>query len=98
MTRLPAFLSGSDFTSADLWHLVKPLVRQVQNEEAVLIVDDSIEEKPYTDESELICWHWGPLPGTQCQGRQLPHLSLQNQDVALPVAFQLIRKSVLDDR
>jgi hypothetical protein len=56
--RISRFLNAEDFTSADLWHLVKPLARQVQSEDAVLIVDDSIEPKPYTDESELVCWHW----------------------------------------
>jgi hypothetical protein len=33
-------------------------VRQVQREDAVQIVDENIEEKPYTDESKLIYWHW----------------------------------------
>ena len=56
--KITRFLAGSDFTSADLWKLVKPLVRPIQSEEAVLILDDSIEEKLYTDESELVCWHW----------------------------------------
>jgi len=49
--RITRLLSGRDFTSSDLWQAVKPLVRQVQSEDAVLIIDDSIEEKPYTDES-----------------------------------------------
>ena len=52
--KITRFLSGSDFTSSDLWQLVKPLVRQVQCEDAVLVFDDSVEEKLYTDESELI--------------------------------------------
>jgi hypothetical protein len=43
------FLSGSDFTSTDLWKLVKPLVRSIQSEDAVLIIDDSIGEKLYTE-------------------------------------------------
>jgi hypothetical protein len=34
--------------------LVKPLVREFEdNDSGVLIIDDTIEEKPYTDESEL---------------------------------------------
>ena len=50
--------SAALFSSADLWQVVKPTVRQVQHPDGVLIIDDSIEEKPYTDESELICWHF----------------------------------------
>jgi len=50
--KITRFLSGKDFTSADLWHLVKPWIRQTQHDAAVLIIDDSIEEKPYTDPAE----------------------------------------------
>lgn len=91
--KITRFLSGSDFTSADLWALVKPLVRQVQNEDAVLIIDDSIEEKPYTDESELICWHWDHCLGRNVKGVNFLTCLYRSLEVALPVAFQLIRKS-----
>ncbi len=56
--KITRFLSKKQFTSADLWQLVKPLVRKVQNPNGVLIMDDSIQEKPYTDENDLICWHY----------------------------------------
>ena len=52
------FLSQQELTDKDLWKIVKPHVRRVQSEEAVLIIDDTVEEKPYTDESELITWHY----------------------------------------
>jgi len=42
-------------TSAEFWIKVKPYVREIESEEGVLIIDDSIEEKPYTDENEQIC-------------------------------------------
>src|SRR5262249_9459229 len=83
----------TDFTSADLWQLVKPLVRQIQSEEAVLIIDDSIEEKLYTDESELICWHWDHALGRNVKGVNFLSCLYHAKDIALPVAFQLIQKS-----
>lgn len=91
--KITRFLSGSDFTSADLWQLVKPLVRQIQCQEAVLIIDDSIEEKLYTDESELICWHWDHALGRNVKGVNFLSCLYHAQDLALPVAFQLIKKS-----
>jgi hypothetical protein len=91
--KITRFLSGSDFTSADLWQLVKPLVRQIQNEEAVLIIDDSIEEKLYTDESELICWHWDHSLGRNVKGVNFLSCLYHAKDIALPVAFELIKKS-----
>jgi hypothetical protein len=62
------YLSGTKKTSADLWLTVKPLVRQVQSAEGVLIIDDSIEEKPYTDENEIVCWHYDHTTGQQVKG------------------------------
>jgi hypothetical protein len=91
--KITRFLSGSDFTSADLWHLVKPLVRQIQTEDAVLVFDDSIEEKLYTDESELICWHWDHCFGRNVKGINFLTCLYHAPQAALPVAFELIKKS-----
>ncbi len=52
--KITRFLSGEAMTSQHLWQIVKPLVRQAQKEDAVLIVDDSIVQKPHTDENDLM--------------------------------------------
>jgi hypothetical protein len=51
------FLAEERKTSVDLWRVVKPHVRKIESPEGGLIVDDSIAEKPYTDENDIICWH-----------------------------------------
>jgi hypothetical protein len=90
--RISRFLSAEDFTSADLWQMVKPLARQIQCEAAVLIVDDSVEAKPYTDESELICWHWDHTIGRSVKGINLLTCLYYVHDISLPVAFELVKK------
>jgi hypothetical protein len=47
------YLAGPQKTAPDLWRTVKSLVREIQSTEGVLILDDSIEEKPYTDENDI---------------------------------------------
>ena len=91
--KITRFLSGRDFTSSELWHLVKPLVRQVQCEDAVLVFDDSIEEKLYTDESALICWHWDHCFNRNVKGINFLTCLYRAPTAALPVAFELIQKS-----
>jgi hypothetical protein len=91
--KITRFLSEKDFTSKDLWRLVKPLARKIQHDDAVLIIDDSIEEKPYTDESELVCWHWDHCQNRNVKGINLLSALYHSQDVSLPVAFELIKKS-----
>ena len=38
--------------------MVKQHVRAMQVKGGVVTIDDSIFEKPYTDENELVCWHY----------------------------------------
>ncbi len=52
------FLAGERQTSVHLWRVVKPHVRKIESPDGVLIVDDNIAEKPYTDENDIICWHY----------------------------------------
>ncbi|PHV12888.1 IS701 family transposase, partial [Chitinimonas sp. BJB300] len=44
--------------SKDLWLQVKSVVRSIERDEGVLIFDDTIQEKAWTDENELMCWHY----------------------------------------
>ena len=87
------YLSGRKQTSADLWLRVKPLVRRIQSAAGVLIVDDSIEEKPYTDENEIVCWHYDHAKDQQVKGINFMTALYHSQEVSLPVGFQLIAKT-----
>jgi hypothetical protein len=86
------FLSGDEYTSKDLWQEVKATVREVEREEAVLIFDDTVQEKPYTDENEVMCWHYDHSKGRAVQGFNLLNCLYQVGDISIPVAFELIRK------
>jgi hypothetical protein len=90
VTRL---LASTPKTSADLWRQVKPLVRQVEQSDGVLIIDDSIEEKPYTDENDLVAWHWDNAQGRTVKGINFLTAFYQVGLVGLPVAFDLVSKT-----
>jgi hypothetical protein len=68
VTRL---LSEREYTSKDLWLQVKSIVRQIEQEDAVLIFDDTIVEKQYTDENEIMCWHFDHSKGRNVLGVNL---------------------------
>lgn len=91
--RITRFLSDSIFTPKDLWNLVKPLLRKVESEDGVIILDDSIEEKPYTDENEIICWHWDHCFKRALKGVNQMTALYYNNAVSIPVTFELIRKT-----
>jgi len=72
--QITRFLSGSDYTSRDLWGLVKPAVRAIEADDAARVFDDTIEEKPHSDENEIIAWHFGHCQGRTVKGGEPPQL------------------------
>jgi hypothetical protein len=86
------FLNRDDYDSKLLWQHVKKAVREVEREDGVLIFDDTIQEKPYTDENELVCWHFDHTKGRSVKGIKIRGCLYHAGGVALPVAFELVRK------
>ena len=91
--RIRRFLAGSLRTSADRWQRVKPHVRAIQREDGVLILDDSIAEKPYTDENDIICWHYSHSHGKMVKGVNFLTALYHSQDISFPVGVTLIAKT-----
>lgn len=91
--QITRFLSGPEHTAADLWQLVKPLVRQIQTPEGALIIDDSISEKPFSDENEIVCWHYDHTKDRQVKGINFISALYHSQAVSLPVSFSLVAKT-----
>jgi hypothetical protein len=87
------FLSNEKKTSKDLWLVVKPFVKKIQSAEGVLIIDDSIEEKPYTDENDIICWHYDHCQDRHVKGINFVSTLYQNKDISLPIGFALVAKT-----
>ena len=88
------FLSGADYTGKTLWQQVKPLVREIQQDDGVLLVDDTIQPKPHTDENDLICWHYDHSQNRSVKGINLLNCVYHAGGVSLPVTYELIRKPI----
>ena len=87
-------LASPKMTSKDWWLKVKPEVRKIEQADGLMIIDDSIEEKPYTDENEIICWHWDHSKNRSVKGINFITALYYAQEVTLPVAFTLVAKTV----
>lgn len=96
--RITRCLSQRDFTSQDLWQTVKPSYKSIKGQNGVLIIDDSIQEKPYTDENELICWHYDHSKGRSVKGINFVSAMYHSEKGALPIGYELVRKDkVVED-
>jgi hypothetical protein len=90
--QITRFLASEPKRSTDLWRIAKPLVRQIESDSGVIVIDDTIEEKEYTDENELICWHWDHSKGRNIKGINFLSALYVTDHGAVPVAFDLVAK------
>lgn len=90
--QITRFLASEPKRSAALWRIAKPLVRSIESDSGVIVIDDTIEEKEYTDENELVCWHWDHSKGRNVKGINFLSALYVTDQGALPVAFDLVTK------
>ena len=92
--QITRFLSGDEYTSRDLWALVKPTVRAVETDDSSVLFDDTIQEKPHSDENEIIAWHFDHCKGRSVKGVNILNCLYNAGDVNLPLAFEIIHKDL----
>ena len=70
--KITRFLNSNEFSSKELWEYIKPEIRKIEQDiGGILILDDTIEEKTYTDENEIVCWHYSHAKGRHVKGINL---------------------------
>lgn len=93
--QITRFLNRNEYSSKDLWHYVKSDIRQhEQITGGVLIIDDAIEEKPYTNENEIVAWHFSHAKGRCVKGVNILSGLIRYGDIALPIAYEVIHKDL----
>jgi DDE superfamily endonuclease len=89
-------LAQPELDQKTYWQSVKGSIRQLELPNGVLAVDDTIEEKPYSDENELISWHFDHTKGYSVKGINILTFTYVNNQLPLtaklPVAYELVRK------
>lgn len=89
------FLRKNTFEPKALLKYVKSSVREHQTDRGgVLLLDDSIEEKPYTDENEINCWHYSHAKGDVLKGINILSCMVRYGDFSVPVGYEVIIKGV----
>ena len=99
--QISRFLAQRKFTQKDFWKMVKKIIRKIESEDAILAIDDTIEEKPHSAENDMICWHWDHSKNCTVKGinivnflyhTELPQ-SKNEAGISIPVAFEIIEKT-----
>jgi len=53
-----------------------------------------IAEKPYSDENDIIAWHYDHCKGAAVKGVNLLTAMVRYGDVRLPIAYEVIEKTI----
>jgi len=88
------FLSSDAFDSKRLWLNVKSTVRTIESEDGCLIFDDTVQEKAWTDENEMMCYHFDHTKGRSVKGLNILNALYYSNDTAVPVAYEIVRKPI----
>ena len=93
--KVTRFLNGDLLDSKALWSYIKPTLRQHEQETGgVLILDDTIEEKPYTDENDIVCWHHCHSKNRHVKGMNILSCLVRYDVMTLPVGYEIVKKDV----
>jgi DDE superfamily endonuclease len=96
--RISRMLGKREFSQQDYWKAIKGIVRRVESPGGVIKVDDTIEEKPYSTENSIICWHYDHSKDRSVKGINIINFVYQpypeaNRDFSIPIAFEVIEKT-----
>ena len=91
--KVTRFLSEGDFSSKDLWKLIKPTVREIENDNSIVAIDDTIEEKPYTEENEIVNWYHDHTKGRSVKGINIISALYINDKGKIPLNFSIVKKT-----
>ena len=82
-------------TDKALWNQVKAILRDYENEkDGCLLIDDSLLAKPYTKESDMVCWHYDHTIGKSRKSILMLNFHYTDASgISLPVGYEIITKT-----
>jgi hypothetical protein len=92
--KITRFISTLNSDPKLLWLEVKPLVRKLEDtDDGYMLIDDTIEEKPYTDENTMVCWHYSHSKHRNIKGINLLSALIRYGEISLPIDYHIVHKS-----
>ncbi len=88
--QVTCFSSKGDFDSKALWLKVKSTVRDIELDDGCLIFDDTVQEKAWTDENDVMCWHFDHTKGKSVRGVNILNALYCSNGASIPAAFEIV--------
>jgi hypothetical protein len=98
--QITRFLAGEELNGKLLWLKTKKPIRQYKSGEGCLIFDDTIVEKAYMDENEIICWYYDHSKGRNVKGINIltAFYTAENEygKLQTPIDYQIVSKTKVE--
>ena len=98
--QITRFLAGEALSGKSLWMKIKKLVRRYEGGEGCLIFDDTIVEKAYMDENEIVCRYYDHSKGRNVKGINIlgAFYAAENEcgKLQTPIDYQIITKTKIE--
>ena len=87
-------LATGNYDSKFLWKQAKVYIQELTRSQDTIVLsfDDSIQEKQYTDESELNCWHYDHVFNRSVKGVNFLTALVEVGGMRLPCSVEFIKK------
>ncbi len=87
-------LATGNYDSKFLWKQAKVYIQELTRSQYTIVLsfDDSIQEKQYTDESELNCWHYDDVFNRSVKGVNFLTELVEVRGMRLPCSVEFIKK------
>lgn len=90
--KITRFLNEEEFDSKTLWKIVKPKLREIEKNEGAVLFDDTLSEKPHSEENEVINWHWDHSKSRCIKGINILNMLYCTEQVSIPLGYETIKK------
>jgi hypothetical protein len=95
--QITRFFAGEELNGKFLWQKTKKPIRQYESGEGCLIFDDTIVEKAYMDENEIICRYYDHGKGRNVKGINIltAFFTTENEygKLQTPADYQIVSKT-----
>lgn len=89
ITRL---LGSGKIDSSALWKMTKPICHELQSNDGVLVIDDSIQPKLHSKINDIVCWHYDHTKGRTVKSINFLSAIYHSQGASIPVGIECVIK------
>jgi hypothetical protein len=90
--RFTRLLGSGKIDSGLLWREAKPMCREIASDDAVLIIDDSVEAKPHSRCNGLVRYHFDHTQGKSVKGVNFISAIYHSWEMSLPIGVDFVVK------